>query len=330
MERVFNRLKNLGDFKRSLVKVSAEITSSYPGATISKIGHRVVHGGELNGPYLIKNKNDFKKLSKLSKLAPVHNPVALSVIQLAAKLFRGSLQLAVFDTSFYSDLPDISKHFPINQTLAADYKLRKYGFHGISHQYAANIVDPGHQKKIISIHLGAGCSITAIKNGQPIDTSMSLTPLDGLVMQTRSGSIDAGLVLFLAREFGINKTESMLNNNSGLAGMTGTDGDLRLLLYNAGYPVTDEEFLNNLPPAATELQKDKAIFAIDKYCYEIGKLAAAYNYALSGCDTIVFTGQAGNGSKFIRDKILTGTTLGSKNVITVEPNEELAIYNMIK
>jgi acetate kinase len=322
-----NRLDGIRDFIHTLKVFHSEIKKKFPGKHCDIICYRIVHGGNLDSPYEIKSSKEINSIAHLNELAPLHNPKAVAVIKFCRKLFKGSKHFAFFDTSFFKSLPDLARLLPINNWLAFKFELRKYGFHGISHEYVLSQVPGGSGKKIISIHLGAGCSLAAIDHGQPIETSMSFTPLDGLVMQSRTGAIDPGLVISLCRKLGINEAEDVLNKKSGLAGMSGTDGDMRQVLFNAGYEVTDKEFLSNPPKQPSESEQAKARFAIDKYCYEVKRYLSFYSHLLGQNITVAFTGQVGFGSKVIRDKILSGFNFDQ--VLVVKPDEELAIFNKI-
>lgn len=325
----YERLRNLNDYIRAIKSAKAEIIAKNIKQKISKIAHRVVHGAELKSPLIIKSRYDLRKIKEHNQLAPLHNPKAIAVLEASMRLFPESEQIAIFDTGFFSDLPPIAKTLPINLKISQKYGIRKFGFHGISHQYMAMQVDPENKQKLITVHLGAGCSIAAIECGRPIDTSMSFTPLDGLIMQSRSGSLDPGLVLFLVKKLGVSKAETLLNNESGLAGLTNTDGDMKQLFYNAGYPISDQSPLYESHKKPTEEEKFAAREAIEKYCYEIGKMIAAYDYALSGADRVVFSGRIGFGSKLIRDKIGRRREIKASKIIIIQPDEETAMLNQI-
>jgi acetate kinase len=204
----YNNLRKRTDFIKALKNIKLTLdykTKKY--LPVDLIAHRVVHGGDLESPFLISNRAEFLKIEKFNRLAPLHNPVALTVIKESQKIFKNAKQVAVFDNAFFRELPEISQTLPINQKVARRLKIHRYGFHGISHRYVANQVDPENKLKIISIHLGAGSSMTAIDRGKPLETSMSFTPSDGLMMQTRSGALDPGIIFYLIRELGINRAE---------------------------------------------------------------------------------------------------------------------------
>ncbi len=323
----FDGLKSARDYKNSVTELSAGIKKfANSERPLQAICHRVAHGGNLKSPYPISDKQSIRKIEKFNNLAPLHNPPAISVIKLFRKYFPRIKNSVVFDTSYFVDLPELSRLMPINRHISANLGYRKFGFHGISHQYVANQIDRSNHLKIISVHLGAGCSIAAIKNGLPQETSMSYTPMDGLIMQTRSGAIDPGIVLDLAKRYGLAKTEEILQLRSGLAGISGTDGDMKSLLRLAGYKVEDEKFDSAPPPDPSGDRKEMAKLAIDKYVYEIKKQIGAYNLILNGADVLAFTGKIGYNSSVIRDLITKDVdSFRGLRIQAVAPNEELAM-----
>lgn len=325
-ERKYTSLNKRSDFIASIRK----LRSDFSGANhIDKICYRVVHGADLTSPFKL-DKKSIKELIRINELAPLHNPIAVICIKEMRKFFPGVDHYAVFDNYFFNELPEISKTIPINKNICQKYKIRKYGFHGISHSYVAGTVDPKNELKIISVHLGAGSSIAAIKKGQPLETSMSFTPLDGLIMQTRSGSIDPGIILFLVKKMGLNKVSEMLNYESGVAGMTNSDGSLWKIVTSAGYKVEDESFNSKNLKEEERIPKELAGFALNKFCYEIGKTISSYIYVLGTVDKIVFTGTAGYNSDVIRQKILDNDLLRKIPIELVKPDEEKAIFNLLK
>ncbi|MDO8412161.1 MAG: acetate/propionate family kinase [Gallionellaceae bacterium] len=253
--------------------------------------HRVVHGGvTLSAPCVIDADVE-AEIERLAALAPLHNPRALTWLH-ACRALLGTdvVQVAVFDTGFYSTLPEVARSYALPPQLAQCHGLRRYGFHGIAHQamwrrwrqLRPEIANGG---RVISLQLGAGCSITAIANGSPQETSMGFSPLEGLVMATRSGDVDPGVLLYLLREGGmtVDELDLMLNKESGLRGMAG-DSDMRQLL-------TSNE------PAAK--------LAIDLYGYRARKYVGAYLAVLGGADAILFGGGVGEHSPIVRERILS-------------------------
>ncbi|MBO6126902.1 MAG: acetate kinase [Clostridia bacterium] len=290
---------------------------------IYAIGHRVVHGGDFfPGPTII-NDEVIKKIKNLITLAPIHNAVNLEGILDCQQEFPGIKQVAVFDTSFFFNLPEKVKKYPIPNNLSEKYHIKKYGFHGISHNWVLkkyiNITNKKNSK-IISCHLGSGSSVCAIKNNIPIDTSMGLTPLGGIMMGTRSGSLDPSVVTFLASQSNLNynKINEILNKKSGLLGVSEISSDIRKLFDN-----------NN---------NNKCKLAIDMFVYRIIKYIGAYIAALGGLDALIFTGGIGENDPKIRQKICEklefmnlklDKNLNSKNIydsIISERNSKVSIF----
>ncbi|MCL5794870.1 MAG: acetate/propionate family kinase [Patescibacteria group bacterium] len=290
------------------------------------IGHRVVHGGDKYNKTTLIDKNILKDLAHYNLLAPLHNPPIIEVIESilsvsGKKGHRNIPNYAVFDTAFFKDLPEVTKIYPLPYSFYESFGIRRYGFHGISHQYAFEHTKEKYPKaeKIITIHLGSGSSITAIIGGFPIDTSMGFTPLEGLMMATRSGDIDAGIIHYLIETKRITHREvdNILNYQSGLLGISGTRHDVRDLLYLADYPVeeTGYKFKASNPLEVSSENKIRAKLALDMYIYRIKKYIGAYVAALDGCDVIVFTGAVGEGSAFLRTKILENLSCVLSNTI---------------
>ena len=260
---------------------------------VSAVGHRVVHGGEYFRKPAIIDDDVITKIGMLSELAPLHNPVHLSGILACRELLDEKIpQVAVFDTSFYSDIPEKAYIFPIPYKYYEKYHVRKYGFHGTSHRYVSNRVysttkTRKNNLKIISCHLGNGSSITAISNGKAVDTSMGLTPLGGIIMGTRSGSIDPSVVLHIAAKenMGVKEMNKMLNKESGLLGISQISGD-------------DREIIK------AENNGDKlASLAHKIMVYQISQYIGAYSVVLQGFDTLIFTGGIGENQPVNRKNI---------------------------
>jgi len=261
---------------------------------LSGIGHRVVHGGEnFQIPTLI-DEQVIDTIEKLIPLAPLHNPANLIGIKAAQQKAPQVPQVAVFDTSFHQSIPEHAYIYGLPYSLYKDLKVRRYGFHGTSHQYvaqqAANYLESRFGKKaselkLISLHLGNGTSATAIHKGKSIDTSMGLTPLEGLVMGTRCGDIDPAIPFYLARETGmtIQEMDDLLNKQSGLKGICG-ENDMRTIVAQA------------------ETGDARSELAINIFCYHIKKYIGAYLAVLDGADAIIFTGGIGENSSLIRER----------------------------
>ena len=281
---------------------------------IDFVGHRVVWGGEFFEPLLVK-KPVLGKLEKFSGHAPLHNPFEILAIKIAQKSFKEAKQVAVFDSGFFKDLPEVARRYPLLESLNKKYSIRRYGFHGISHKYltfeAAKILKkPVSQTNLITLHLGGGASITAIKAGKPIDTSMGFTPLEGLLMTTRSGDIDAGLVLFLVKKLGLKRTERILSVEGGLRAISGYS-DFRNVLKS---------------------KKKSSKLAFDMFVYRIRKYLMAYYGVLEGeVDAIVFSGSIGAGNAKTKNAVLKNLPISKKiKILTIKTNESYQIAKEIK
>ncbi len=281
-------LRLVGDFILHKVNLLKNVDE------LKAIGHRVVHGGEFFSSPTLINSNELEVLKSISYLAPLHNPSNIKGIEVSSTAFPEAKQVAVFDTAFYQTLPEYVYRYALPNELYEKYGIRAYGFHGTSHSYVSRTARSFLKKdqedfNCISIHLGNGCSITAIKNGKSIDHSMGLTPLGGLVMGTRPGDFDASLILFMQKQLdlGISEIDEILNKKSGLLGLTG-ENDMRELLRR--YEKGDE----------------MARLAIEIYCYRIRKYIGAYAVALGKLDAIIFTAGVGENSAFIREKVCEG------------------------
>ena len=262
---------------------------------IKAVGHRVAHGGE-NYKESVLIDNDVKKdIEKCGELAPLHNPAHLKGIFSVEKILPGIPQVAVFDTSFHQTMPDYAFMYAIPYEYYEKYRIRKYGFHGTSHRFVAtkacDILGMDFKKaKIITCHLGNGASITAIDNGKSIDTSMGFTPVDGLIMGTRTGEIDPGVLIYLAEKEGLSPSgiNNMINKKSGVAGISQLSSDMR-----------------DLETAANE-GNEGALLALNMYSYKVKKFIGAYVAAMNGIDLLVFTGGVGENDFNMRKMICKG------------------------
>jgi acetate kinase len=252
------------------------------------VAHRVVHGGRsMTHTQIVK---DMAAMEHLGKLAPLHNPMALTWLRAARSVFGTQTpQIAVFDTAFFAELPAVASHYALPPDLAEASGIRRYGFHGLAHAYMGRrwtqlAPNPEAATRLISLQLGGGCSITATANGRPLDTSMGFSPLEGLVMATRCGDLDPSVVLHLLREGGMSvaAVDRLLNGGSGLLGMA-ESADLRDLLARTDAP---------------------ARLAVDLYCYRIRKYVGAFFAVLGGADAIVFGGGVGENAPAIRYRVL--------------------------
>ena len=304
---------------------------------VGAVGHRVVHGGEKFTSSCLINDESMKAIEECNDLAPLHNPANLIGIRACQELMPGVPMVAVFDTAFHQTMPDVAYTYGIPYEYYEKYKVRRYGFHGTSHSYVskrtAEIVGkPYDQMKIIVCHLGNGASISAVNCGKSVDTSMGLTPLEGLVMGTRSGDLDPAIIDFVGKKEGLSLDEmnEVLNKKSGMLGISGVSSDGRDL------------------EAAAETGNKRAQLALDVFDYRVIKYIGAYAAAMNGVDAIVFTAGIGeNNIKMRKDVCSSLTYLGVKldeeknnvrgeeriisaddskvQVLLVPTNEELAI-----
>lgn len=249
---------------------------------INAVGHRVVHGGEKFAASERITPELIEKVKECIELAPLHNPANLKGIEAIEKIMPGTPQVAVFDTAFHQTMPDYAYFYALPYRLYKDYGVRRYGFHGTSHRYvsrrACEILGvPYEQQRIITAHIGNGASITAIKGGKSVDTSMGMTPTEGLMMGTRCGDVDAGALPFIMHKEGLDADglANLLNKQSGVAGLSGVSSDMR-----------DIE-------AAIEAGNKRAALALAIYDYRIKKYIGAYAAAMGGLDILVFTAGVG-------------------------------------
>ena len=304
---------------------------------IGAVGHRVVHGGEKFATSTVITDEVFKAIEECNDLAPLHNPANLIGIAACQKLMPGTPMVAVFDTAFHQTMPEKAYMYGLPYEYYEDYKVRRYGFHGTSHSFVskrtAEILGKDYNDlKTIVCHLGNGASICAVLNGKSVDTSMGLTPLEGLVMGTRSGDIDPAILEFLAKKEGMDITElmNMLNKKSGVQGVSGVSSDFR-----------------DLAAAANEGNK-RAQIAIDVFAYRVAKYVGSYAAAMNGVDAIAFTAGIGENDGGMRarvceylgylgitidadanakrgEEVVISTTDSKVKVLVVPTNEELAI-----
>ncbi|MDF4204265.1 acetate kinase [Maribacter sp. SA7] len=256
---------------------------------IDAIGHRVVHGGKDYVDTTLINEEVKQKIKSLSPLAPLHNPANLEGILMAEEIFESSKQIVVFDTAFHGTLPIKAKKYAVPNILFEEKRVQAYGFHGTSHKYVSEKANEylGNQNtKLISIHLGNGCSITAIKDGKSIDHSMGFAPSNGLVMGTRSGDIDHSIIFYMVNTLGysLDEVNELLNKKSGMLGLTGYN-DLRDIEVEASKGNTD------------------CILALEMNAYRIKKYIGAYIAAMNGLDAIIFTAGIGENSNLMRQLV---------------------------
>lgn len=289
------RVTNHGQAARRVLDWLSSLTSVAPDG-VEAVGHRVVHGGDrFLTPTLIDNET-IDAIEALTRLAPLHNKPSLEAIRIAKETLPPAvLQVATFDTAFHASLPKRASMYAIPLELAERHGVRRYGFHGLAHRYmseryAAMTCTPVGQGKVITLQLGNGCSATAVGNGRSVDTSMGFTPLEGLVMGTRSGDLDPSLVGLLARQerVAVDEVENWLNTRSGLLGISGRSGDMREVLK-------------------AEAQGDaRAALAVEMFCYRARKYIGAYLAVLGGADAVVFGGGIGENSPEVRSRVCAG------------------------
>jgi len=260
---------------------------------VDAVGHRVVHGGEKFSKSALITKGVKEVIKDCFEIAPLHNPPNYSGIEACEAILPNVPQVAVFDTAFHQTMAKQAYIYGLPYELYERYHIRKYGFHGTSHEYVsqrgADFLKKEIKKlKIVTCHLGNGASITAVKNGMSIDTSMGLTPLEGLVMGTRTGDMDPAVVTFLMRKEHMTPDEmdNLLNKKSGLKGISGISNDLREIME------------------AAASGNNRAKFAIDIFCYRITKYIGSYAAAMGGLDTVIFTGGIGENAVDVRAKVL--------------------------
>ena len=279
-------LKTLVDEKQGVIKSMDEIAG---------VGHRVVHGGETYTHSVVVNDEVVEKLQEISKLAPLHNPAAVLGIKACQALMPNTPMVTVFDTAFHQTMPEKAFMYPLPYEFYTEDHIRRYGFHGTSHKYVAGQVAKWMNKniedlKIITCHLGNGVSITAVDGGKSVDTTMGFTPLDGIIMGSRCGSIDPAIVTFLQKEKGYTADEvnEIMNKKSGVLGISGLTTDFR-----------------DIRAAVNERNDHRALLTMDIYGYQIKKQIGAYAAAMNGVDAIVFTAGIGEHAPEVRIRALT-------------------------
>ena len=290
----------LTDHEGSIRAILSLLTDAKEGCIsgydeIDAVGHRVVHGGERFADSVLITGEVLQGIKACSEIAPLHNPPNLFGIEACMNIMKGVPQVAVFDTAFHQTMPKVAYLYGLPYELYVKYGLRRYGFHGTSHKYVAQraaelMGEHMSDLRIISCHLGNGASITAIKYGKSIDTSMGYTPLEGLIMGTRSGEIDPAIIPFLMEKENMTaqQIDDYLNRRSGILGISGLSSDFRDL------------------ESAANRGDDRSQLAIDVFAYKVKKYIGGYVAAMGGVDAIVFTAGLGENSPFMRDKICNG------------------------
>lgn len=293
-EKVVERIVDLPDHEAGLQEVLDLLTDPEIGVIknpeeIDAVGHRVVHGGEAFAATTFITGEVKEKIKQLFPLAPLHNPANYMGIDVAERIFTAARQIAVFDTAFHQTMPEKAFRYAIPKSFYTEQKIRAYGFHGTSHKYVSEqamdyLKNPA--AKLITIHLGNGCSLTAVKEGRSVDTSMGFGPLSGLIMGTRSGDIDPSIIFHLINQLGYDpeQVNTLLNKRSGMLGMTGFS-DMR-----------------DIENAINEGSEDSEL-ASELYAYRIRKYIGAYAAVLNGLDAIVFTAGVGENDISMRQRI---------------------------
>ncbi len=284
---------------------------------IDAVGHRMVHGGEKFNKSVVLTDEVLKVFEECSDLAPLHNPANLKGVNAVSELMPGLPQVGVFDTAFHQTMPAKAYMYAIPYELYDKYAIRRYGFHGTSHRYVSKRVCEflgvkPEEKRVITCHIGNGGSVAAVENGKCIDTTMGLTPLEGVMMGTRSGDIDGGAVSFIQKKLGLDADgiSNLLNKKSGLFGITGISSDMREI------------------DAAAKNGDEKARLALDMYFYRIKKYVGAYTAAMGGTDIIVFTAGVGENQANMREEVCRdmewmGVKLDNEKNATVHGEETI-------
>jgi len=314
---------NVSDHKEGIkVMLDAIVDTGYGVidsiSKIAAIGHRVVHGGEEFSKSTFITSEVLKYIEKYCELAPLHNPPALLGIKACKAILPDTPQIAVFDTAFHADMPKQAYLYGLPYQQYKKYGIRRYGFHGTSHRYvsikAAKMLGrPLDELKLITCHLGNGCSITAVDKGKSVDTSMGFTPLEGLVMGTRTGDMDPAIVFYLMKKenLDVDQIGDLLNKKSGLLGLSGISNDMRDLVRER------------------DAGNERAKIAIEVFFYRIKKYIGAFIAAMNGVDAIVLTAGIGENSTWIKDRVTSELSVLIKScnakVIVVPTNEELMI-----
>ena len=284
---------------------------------INAVGHRMVHGGERFSESVLLNKEVLEAFTACNDLAPLHNPANLKGVNAVSAILPNIPQVGVFDTAFHQTMPDYAYMYGLPYEMYKKYGVRRYGFHGTSHRYvsrrACEILGvPYEDQKIITAHVGNGGSITAIKNGKSVDTSMGLTPVEGLLMGTRCGDVDAGALSFIMDKEGMDGAglSDLINKRSGVAGLSGISSDMREI------------------EAAVAAGNPRAIMTLNVYNYRIKKYIGAYAAAMGGCDILVWTGGVGENQWATRRAVCENMEyMGMK--IDVEKNEGMRGEEMV-
>jgi len=305
---------------RYMASDKSGITEIKSTADVQAVGHRVVHGGEAFKESARIDDRVLKEIENCIELAPLHNPNNIKGIQAAREIFGKDVpQVAVFDTAFHASIPEQAYLYAVPYHLYRRHRIRRYGFHGTSHRYVAFRYRTlrgitRQQTDIITLHLGNGCSAAAIKAGSSVDTSMGLTPLEGLVMGTRSGDLDPAIVSVIAQKEGLSASEvqALLNTQSGLLGISGLTNDMR-----------------ELQSELKEHDDRRVRLAIEVFCYRARKYIGAFLASMGGADAVIFTGGIGENSSDIRARICTGMEWAGLKIDTKRNDETVGREGLI-
>lgn len=285
---VINTFDDAADQVKSWLSNKLDVQAS----DIEAIGYRVVHGGDRYKEASLVTDELISYLESIIPLAPNHTPATLTAINAFRGAYPDAPQVTCFDTSFFHDIPEVAKMFPLPLDLQKEHNIRRYGFHGLSYQFLLNSFKENEGEaaangRVIMAHLGSGASLSACVNGKPIDMSMGFTPVSGIMMSTRSGDLEPGLVTYLQNELGMSAAEvsELVTHKSGLLGVSGTTADMYTLLQ-------------------TQHDNPNVAFALDLFCYKITKTIGSYIAAMGGVDSIIFSGGIGERSAEIRGRIL--------------------------
>jgi acetate kinase len=280
------------DYEITFKDAMQHFIEEWKGPAISGVGHRVVHGGADYAQPVLIDENVKKAIVKMIPLVPLHNPVNLKGIEVCEQMFPDLVQVAVFDTAFHRTIPNRAQYYAIDKDLSDEKNIRRYGFHGTSHQYVSELTAKYLQRdikdlRIISCHLGNGCSMTAIEYGRSVETSMGMSALEGLVMGTRPGDLDPGIITYLLSEgYTADQLSELLNRKSGLLGVSGSTNDMREII------------------AAAESGDDRCRLALQIFTHRLRKYIGAYVATMGGVDAISFTAGIGENSKVVRHRAL--------------------------
>lgn len=285
---------DIADHTQAIQMVFNAILGTDENVTIDAMGHRVVQGTHYFKDSALIDESAIEKIREFATMAPLHNPAALAVIEACRKLFPDKPNVAVFDTSFHTTIPDYASEYPLPKELVEKYQIKRYGAHGTSHRFIAKRVKEfmGDKDglKILSAHIGNGASLCAIKDGQSVDTTMGFTPLEGLMMGTRCGSIDPAIVPYVINnsDYTADDMDRIMNKESGLLGVSGISSDLREVEERAADGCKDCQH------------------ALDVYCHSIRRLMGSMIFSMGGCDVIAFTAGCGENSDYVRKHALEG------------------------